>query len=139
MQRGRLAVDLRGVKQSNRRDLPPAIVQMLERCGPAYSDGGGAYRSLAYEVQYAVAFRHGIADWGTFDVRAYVDKHCRTRRQRVELCCNLSALFACVCGTPHLTHRDARRQWTELRRLCPRDEVAHAYLGLGLRRFAQAA
>lgn len=139
MQRSGLAVDLLGVKRPNRRDLPAAIRQMLARCGPSYADGGRTYHALAYQVQYAVAFRHGIADWGTFDVPEYLDKVCRTDRDRVEVCCNLSALFACVCGTENLSHRDARRQWTTLRRACPRSEAAHAYLGVGLREFAAAA
>lgn len=132
MQRRLGAVDLRGVKRSSRRALPPAIREVLAACGPSYADGGRTYRALAYEVQLAVAFRHGIADWGTFDIASYMKKVCRTGRDRVELCCNLSALFACVCGTPNLSRQDARRHWTTLRRLCPRSEVGDVYFGLGL-------
>ncbi len=129
-----------GMKMVHRNDeapgLPRGVALLLEVMGPFLRDGGRMYRCLAERVEAFLA-AHGLrGQWGALDVAAFLAAETRTRREKIETCCNLSAMLAWVVDHDHLDTADARRIWKELREHCPDDRLAHEYIELGAREFA---
>jgi hypothetical protein len=123
-------------RDHERTRLPRGVALLLEVTGPFLSDGGRSYRDLAERVEVFLAARGLRGQWGALDVAAFLAAETRTRRDKIEACCNLSAMLAWIVDHDRLDNADARRIWKELRAHCPADRRAHAYIELGAREFA---
>ena len=119
-----------------RTRLPRGVSLLLEVTGPFLRDGGRTYRERAERVEGFLAARGLGGRWDALDVAAFLATETRTRRDRIEACCNLSAMLAWIVDHDRLDKGDARRIWKELRAHCPADRRAHAYIELGAREFA---
>jgi hypothetical protein len=136
MQRNRCAAD--GCGMSNTHPIPKGVALLLEVMSPYLADGGRAYALLAERVEVFLA-GHGLAgQWGSLDVAAFLRAEARTRREKIELCCNLSAILAWIVDYDGVASEDARRIWHDLREHCPEDRRAHLYIEFGAREFAGA-
>jgi hypothetical protein len=120
------------------RDLPQGVAFMLMMMGPFMRDGGRMYAELAEHVQAFLAGQGRAGQWGELDIPAFLKVEARTRRQRIEICCNLSALLPWLLHNNDLSLEEARRLWQNLRAHCPDDFAAHRYIELGLREFAES-
>jgi hypothetical protein len=116
--------------------MPKGVALLLEVMGPFLRDGGRGYAMLAERVEAFLAERGLQGQWGALDVEAFLRAEARTRREKIEICCNLSAVLAWVVDYDGLANADARRIWGELRAQCPEDRLAHDYIELGAREFA---
>ena len=115
--------------------LPGRIEDALRVIAPFQPEMAMIYVELVARVEQYLLLHGGSRSWATLDVAGFVDAHAGTRQQRVDLCCNLSAMLACVAGSDDLAYDEARPIFVALAQACPDDPVAQDYLALGLAEF----